>query len=294
MRKRFLCAIGIHRPLLGHVHTLSEPPHVEWFFYSMCPCGKIWFTRTASKWIGVKISSTSMQYWISKVWAKPDFTSCRSLHPLHGIQDGVKGDWEIRSEVITQKTFKKYAPKAILLKNIKNPFFPAQIYGKRIRRLMYKGDVVMSNLPHEFLSLEPFYRVIRQRKKFQRVLILGLGLAHAYHIIKPLKRVRRIDIVEKSTDLLDLVAPSIDDKRVNFINESVFSFRPEHRYDACVIDIWPHKVNWSQREREEALSDLTGLSSNLEGKVDYIETWAPRYFCEAVLTELVYGVGYGR
>ena len=73
------------------------------------------------------------------------------------------------------------------------------------------------------------------------MLIAGLGLGMIVHPIAAKKEVKSITIIEKSPDVIKLVAPSLP-KKAKAVLGDIFEWAPPKgtRYDAIYFDIWPH------------------------------------------------------
>lgn len=52
--KRFLCKIGIHRPLVVQEHLFNDFVTNESVMRATCPCGREWMTD-GGPWIGFKV-----------------------------------------------------------------------------------------------------------------------------------------------------------------------------------------------------------------------------------------------
>lgn len=103
---------------------------------------------------------------------------------------------------------------------------------------LHVGNVLMmSDTRHEKITN---YEVVHQAKG--RVLIAGLGVGMIIHPIAAKEEVDSIVILEKSRDVIDLVAPSLPGgKKITVIQGDVLEIIPpkELRYDTIYFDIWP-------------------------------------------------------
>lgn len=75
-----------------------------------------------------------------------------------------------------------------------------------------------------------------------QVLIAGLGLGMILHPILDKPAVRRITVVEKYPDVIDLVCPTLPaSARLAIVAADIFAWRPprDARYDVIWFDIWP-------------------------------------------------------
>jgi hypothetical protein len=80
------------------------------------------------------------------------------------------------------------------------------------------------------------------RRAHGEVLIAGLGLGMILHPILMKPDVRRVTVVEKYRDVVDLIAPTLPETdRLAIIIADIFAWRPPRasRYDVVWFDIWP-------------------------------------------------------
>jgi spermidine synthase len=72
------------------------------------------------------------------------------------------------------------------------------------------------------------------------VLIAGLGLGMIIHPIAAKKEVKSITIIEKSADVIALVAPTLPKKKVTVVEGDIFTWTPPKgtKYDTIYFDIW--------------------------------------------------------
>jgi hypothetical protein len=152
------------------------------------------------------------------------------------IPDGISGDWAISN-------FEIDGIKALFI----NKFADCREKGREIPpgkyvRLLYReeGRVIcyMSNTPAEVKDHEHFINIATGD-----ILITGLGLGMCVQglLKKDPNRdtVKSITVIEKSQDVINLVAPSITDPRVTIIHADAFTYEPEGMFDYVWHDIWP-------------------------------------------------------
>ena len=52
---KWLCKIGIHRPLFGHYCSFIDKINHKEVFKAQCCCGKRWLTDSVFGWLGFKV-----------------------------------------------------------------------------------------------------------------------------------------------------------------------------------------------------------------------------------------------
>ncbi len=107
--------------------------------------------------------------------------------------------------------------------------------GKYVK-LIYDGSILMSDTPMEKRTNANF-----ARNAYGDVLIGGLGIGMIILAIQDNPLVRSITVIEKSQDVIDLIAKQLDlNKKVSIICDDVFSWNPPNgiRYDCIYMDIW--------------------------------------------------------
>ena len=136
------------------------------------------------------------------------------------LPDGKKGDYEVSHFLIKRN----------------DPFFCAiETPSGRYVRLTHKGSVVMSDTFMERRTNSVFCDTAHGD-----VLVGGLGIGLVLMDIQDSPAVDSITVVEKSQDVIDLIAPHLPlNGKVNIICGDVWSFDPgEDRYDVVYMDIW--------------------------------------------------------
>jgi len=147
------------------------------------------------------------------------------------VPDGKSGDWEVSTFIVTEQEIKIF--------NIRAMFHP----GGRLmepgvfKKLTRNAQTIMSNTQAEISDHISF---IHKAKDSESVLINGLGLGVALTEILKSDKVKEVTVIEKSLDVINLVAPHIQDKRVSVINADAFKWKPPtgKKYDIVWHDIW--------------------------------------------------------
>jgi len=111
-------------------------------------------------------------------------------------------------------------------------------------RLYYKGsyghDTIMSDTPDE---IRDHLSAIHMSEKAETVLINGLGLGVVLNAILKYTKVKKVTVVELSSDVIELVGgiyKSMYGDRLEIINDSALTFKPPKgaKYDIVWHDIW--------------------------------------------------------
>ena len=111
------------------------------------------------------------------------------------VPEGVSGDWEVKHFTVSKEREKTERLRAIFASH--GRFVPAGDYVG----LYYKKTIVMSNTPDE---IRDHYEIIHRAEG--HVLLAGLGLGVVLQEIANKKEVKKITVIEKSEDVIKLVA----------------------------------------------------------------------------------------
>ena len=77
-------------------------------------------------------------------------------------------------------------------------------------------------------------------KEYTSILFGGLGLGVAPFICRLF--CTKIDVIEKDVDVIDLVnTAGYLTPNINVINDDIFNYQPQQKYDFIMIDIWQTK-----------------------------------------------------
>jgi len=145
---------------------------------------------------------------------------------------GKSEEWEVSEFIVSESEARMF--------NLRNSFHPG--YGNRdiipgtYKKLMYKGSIVMSNTPAEINDHRYFIH-----KAEGNILIAGLGLGVVLTGLLQKEEVKSITVIEKSIDVIKLVAPTFaTEKRVRIIKADIFEWKPpkNFKYDYIWHDIW--------------------------------------------------------
>lgn len=178
------------------------------------------------------------------------------------VPDGKSGKWKVETFTVTKKDEE------------------AQIYsmfgsGRMVpqgtyKRLKRNNKTIMSNTPDE---IDDFMRFLYHANG--RILINGLGLGVTVQALLNKKEVTEIIIIEKSKDVIKLVASTyLKDKRVTIINADAFDYKAEKgiRFNAVWHDIWDNIC-------ADNLLEMKKLTRKYGKIADYQKSWC-RDRCE--------------
>lgn len=146
---------------------------------------------------------------------------------LEHLKDEKIGDWWIETFEIPED----YARMRNVF--IKNPLMKLEegIYKKLVNKL---EGVVMSNTPMERRT-----HIEAINKAKGNVLVAGLGLGMYLQNIKDKKEVTSITVVEKSKEVIELIAKYFKDcQKIKIINEDIFNYTPDIKFEFAFLDIW--------------------------------------------------------
>jgi hypothetical protein len=160
------------------------------------------------------------------------------------IPEGISNDWRVESFIIS--------PEEASFHNLRCAINPHHSYGREIlsgtyKKLLYKGNIVMSDTPAEIRDHLPFTQTAKGH-----VLIAGLGLGVVTQMLMLRKCIKSITVIELSQDVINLVGLHIlkdskDSKKdTTIICSDIFKYQPKKRleelgiekFSFCWLDIW--------------------------------------------------------
>jgi hypothetical protein len=180
------------------------------------------------------------------------------------VPDGKSGDWEVSTFEVTKKDAELFNMQC-LFSGIGNRGVIPGIYKKLTRN----GTTIMSNTPAEINDhWELFYNAKGN------ILINGLGLGVCLQYLLDSNKIEHATIIEKSEDVINLVANTYQDERVTIINDDALTFKPPKgiRYDAVWHDIWDYIC-------ADNLSEMITLHRKYGRRTDWQGSWC-RWLCE--------------
>lgn len=138
-------------------------------------------------------------------------------------------------------------------------------------KLMRGSVLVMSNTPAE---LRDHAEIVKRAENAKTVLVAGLGLGMVIKDILESPIVEKITVVEIEKEVIDLV--SIDDPRVEIINQDIFDFEPGIKYDVAWFDIWDNICG-------DNADDFNILREKFKDHANWVGFW-----CEQEIKELAW------
>jgi len=147
------------------------------------------------------------------------------------VPNGKSGYWAVQSFTIDEDGARRYNSHHRVLE------LGIEVSPGEYKRLVYRNEVIMSNTPSEVRQ-----HLAAIEAATGNVLVMGLGLGMYLKAILEKDDVTQVTVVEKSADVIKLVAPSFaHDSRLLIIEGDAFEFKPSVgvKYDFIWHDIWP-------------------------------------------------------
>ena len=147
------------------------------------------------------------------------------------IPESTSNAWSVQRFTVTQKDVALHN-----LRLIRDGQMRCIVPPGTYTRLVHVGEgVVMSDTPAEAHEHRRLYNIAEGR-----VLLNGLGLGFALSALLRKPEVEQITIIERSTDVIKLVAPSFTGQRVTIIEADALEWRPKKGVGFNVVwhDIW--------------------------------------------------------
>lgn len=149
------------------------------------------------------------------------------------LPEGESGDWKVVCFTLKEDDVGMFNLR-LIRDGMWRRIVPPGIYTK----LVHKGEgVVMSDTPAEAHEHRSLYVNAKGS-----VLVNGLGLGFGISAILRKPEVEHVTVIEKSLDVICLVAPTLEENHHNItiINSNAMSWRPEkgERFDVVWHDIW--------------------------------------------------------
>lgn len=97
----------------------------------------------------------------------------------------------------------------------------------------YEWKVVMADSVIEIADNLPFVA-----KAYGNVLLTGLGLGIVPHMLMDKPNIDKILIIERSAEVVDMVAPYLPDGDITVVLSDAFTYTPKQKFDCAWHDIW--------------------------------------------------------
>lgn len=151
------------------------------------------------------------------------------MHRL--VKPGKLGEAAIDHITVSKEEAKAYNFGAILSGRGSDQVEPG-----KYARLAVAGELMMTDTPMERRTNTEFVR-----RANGRVFIAGLGLGMIVHAVLDKPEVEHVTVLEKSKDVIKLVGPTIESKKVTIVHGDVFEWTPPkgEKWDTIYFDIWP-------------------------------------------------------
>jgi len=188
------------------------------------------------------------------------------------VPEDMYGDWKVEKFTVEEDAAK--------LHNIRATFSfgggGRTIEPGEYTRLVRNGTIVMSDTPAEIRDHLEFVRRARQGG---HILINGLGLGWALEAILDAPKIETITVVEKSYEVVSLIAKHYEDKcpsdkKLWIIQDDALTYKAPKgkRYNAVWHDIWDYIC-------ADNLDDMKTLHRKYGRRCDWQGSWC-RYQCE--------------
>lgn len=181
------------------------------------------------------------------------------------VPDGESGHWKVSTFKVTEQAAHLFNIRAVFSFSHANRPIVAGVY----KRLTQYGCTIMSNTQAE---IDDHILFFKKAKKGGRILINGLGLGVSLTEILKSKNITSIMVIEKSKDVIKLVAPSFSKEvRVTIINADAFTWKPpkNFRYNVVWHDIWGTICY-------DNLPEMTKLKRKYGRRCDWQGCWAEK------------------
>ena len=135
--------------------------------------------------------------------------------------------------------------------------------------LRINGATMMSDTPKEYAD-----HLDLVRAACGRILIMGLGLGCIAHVLANIEVVDSITIVERDQDIIDMVAPSLEQygEKVTIIQGDAFTVKPDLNGLANMYDIIWHDI-WIDRS-EDNQDEMVTLMKQWAGHCEFQDCWS--------------------
>jgi hypothetical protein len=195
---------------------------------------------------------------------------------------GESGDWRIEKFVVDEQGASFHNLRCKISngaggRDIDEGTYTRLLRGKGDPRTFGGATVVMSDTPAEIRDHMEFVRIARLHGG--HILINGLGLGWVLEAIIDAPKIKTITIIEKSLDVINLVAKHYEDKcpkdkKLWILHGDALNYKTTKgkRYDAVWHDIWDNICS-------DNLEDMKTLHRKYGRRCDWQGSWC-RWECE--------------
>lgn len=157
---------------------------------------------------------------------------CAEMMKLSEIlPDGKSGDCEIDTFVLDAQKVQNLKRSSMFSPGSAREYFGIQ--EGTYKRLLIDGQTMMSNTWMEQRTNLEFVE-----KATGHVLIAGLGIGMILVPILNKPDVLSVTVIEKSPDVISLVAPYFVNDKLKVVQADIFDYIPDKKYDVIYFDIW--------------------------------------------------------
>ena len=178
------------------------------------------------------------------------------------IPEGQSGPWSIEKFTVSKSDAEFDRIRAM----VSGRYVPEGTYTKLSRGRC----VIMSDTPDEIRDhIGPIYEA---EHAGGNVLINGLGLGMVTSAILKFEKVDKVTVVEKSEDVISLVAPHIAHPKLEVVNADAFEYKPPKgiRYSVVWHDIWDNLC-------ADNLPEMSKLHRKYGRRCDWQGSWGKEY-----------------
>lgn len=135
------------------------------------------------------------------------------------------------------------------------------------------AELMMSDTPMERYSNMEFCHKVNGK-----VLVAGLGIGLIIQYALKQHGVTEIIVIEKHQDVIDLVAPKLENKKLKVICADINDWKPEkgEKFDTIYFDIWPD-VCTDNLEEIKKLHNGFKYYLNRDNPHSYMNSWMKEY-----------------
>ena len=176
------------------------------------------------------------------------------------LSEGKSGAWEVSHFKVSKEDAKWSMLRASICSGGARDYVPEGSY----TYLKRNGSTIMSNTPSEMNDFAHFTRIAEGD-----ILVNGLGLGCVIKVLLAKPEVKRIVVIEQSTDVIKLISPHFKDERLTIINADAYEYLPPkgEKYDYVWHDIWDNICS-------DNLPEMTKLHKKYARKTKWQDSWA--------------------